>query len=152
MGHPYDKTQELPSDRILPEYSYVMGQEMEEAVHQALGAASVSWNPMDCTGTFDEKRARQIAQELMGIVVQFAQDYPRKPEGALVVSGTPPIFDVKTLLFEQAEFIRRQSHFLIGGRSEPDPVRYQAELTGYCHALERYCGALDRVLHQLGFI
>lgn len=33
--------------RILPEYPFVLGQEIQEAIRQALGAASVCWDPMD---------------------------------------------------------------------------------------------------------
>lgn len=58
--------------RILPEYDAVGEQELSEAVHQALGAASVCWNPMDCTGVFKSSRAAQIGAELIGIARQYA--------------------------------------------------------------------------------
>lgn len=60
------------ADRILPAYDAVGERELSEAVHQALGFASVCWEPMDCTGVFEEDRVRQVAAELTGIIGQYA--------------------------------------------------------------------------------
>lgn len=49
---------------------------MVELVHVALGAASVCWDPMDCTGVFQEDVARQIGSELMGVINEYARHYP----------------------------------------------------------------------------
>lgn len=68
--------QPADGDRILPAYRFVLGQELQEAVHVALGAASTCWEPMDATGVFQSERASQIGRELIDIVVQFAQAYP----------------------------------------------------------------------------
>src|SRR6266567_3985463 len=58
--------------RILPEYKFVLGQEMEEAVFQALGYASRCW---DKDGVFETEKATQVGGELMDIIVQYAQNY-----------------------------------------------------------------------------
>lgn len=58
--------------RILPAYDAVGERELSEAVHQALGFASVCWEPMNCTGVFEEARVRQVADELTGIIGQYA--------------------------------------------------------------------------------
>jgi len=60
------------ADRILPAYDAVGERELSEAVHQALGFASVCWEPMDCTGVFESDRAAQAADELTGIIGQYA--------------------------------------------------------------------------------
>lgn len=60
--------------RILPEYGTVGEAELSEAVHQAVGAASVCWERMEGTGVFDDARARQVAAELIGIAGQYADD------------------------------------------------------------------------------
>jgi hypothetical protein len=60
------------ANRILPQYEVVSDHDLSEAVHQALGAASVCWEPMDCTGEFDEATARQVGEELLGVVRQYA--------------------------------------------------------------------------------
>jgi hypothetical protein len=57
--------------RLLPVYEQVGDAELSEAVHQALGVASVCWEPMDCTGVFDEATARQAAAELLAIIAQY---------------------------------------------------------------------------------
>lgn len=62
--------------RILPEYPAVLDQELEGAVFQALGAASVCWESLQEAGVFDSTRAKQIGEELVGIIVQYAQSYP----------------------------------------------------------------------------
>lgn len=59
--------------RILPDYPFVGGQEMREAIGLALGTASVCWDPMDCTGVFDSATAGQLVDELSGIAARFAQ-------------------------------------------------------------------------------
>jgi hypothetical protein len=59
------------SKRILPEYGQAETPDLHEAVFQALGAASVSWEPMDCTGVFMGERAQQIGNELLGIIAQW---------------------------------------------------------------------------------
>lgn len=38
---------------------------LEEVVFQALGAASVCWDPMDCTGVFESDRAKKIGDEVV---------------------------------------------------------------------------------------
>lgn len=68
------------TERILPEYNAVLGQELTEAVFQALGRASVCWEPMDGTGVFDSTTASQLGGELLGIIVQFARRYPHPGE------------------------------------------------------------------------
>ncbi len=45
---------------------------LSEAVMQALGAASVCWEPMDATGVFMDERATQIGRELLAIIQQWA--------------------------------------------------------------------------------
>lgn len=62
-------------DRILPEYDVVHEQEMREAVYQALGFASVCWEPMDCTGVFESEKASQVAEELLGVIQQFSPSF-----------------------------------------------------------------------------
>jgi Zn-finger protein len=59
------------ADRILPEYDVVTDKELGEAVGQAIGAASVCWDPMDCTGVFMSERANQLCDELFGVIRQF---------------------------------------------------------------------------------
>lgn len=66
--------QEIPT-QILPQYTTVFDHEMNEAIGQALGRASVAWDPMDCTGVFDSNVCAQLTQELKGIVNQFAASY-----------------------------------------------------------------------------
>jgi hypothetical protein len=61
--------------RILPEYEHVLGQEMGQAVFQALGFASVCWTESP-SGVFESEQAKQVGDELMGIIVQYAQLYP----------------------------------------------------------------------------
>lgn len=61
--------------RILPAYEEVGERELSEALHQALGFASVCWEPMDCTGVFGEARVRQVAAEMTGIIGQYADDH-----------------------------------------------------------------------------
>jgi len=39
-----------------------------EAVYQTMGAASVCWEDLDQTGEFDEKRANQLADELIAYI------------------------------------------------------------------------------------
>lgn len=38
----------------------------------AIGAGSVCWDPMDCTGVFQENRASRIVDELLTIVENYA--------------------------------------------------------------------------------
>jgi Family of unknown function (DUF6275) len=52
---------------MLPEYRFVLGQEMEEAVRLAIGKATVPG--------FLFTDAEQLGEELMGIIMQFAQLY-----------------------------------------------------------------------------
>ena len=58
------------ADRILPVYKDVGKEQVKEAVFQALGAASVCWESMDGTGTFQSVRATQIGNELLSIIYQ----------------------------------------------------------------------------------
>jgi hypothetical protein len=77
--------------RILPEYSTVGERELSEAIHQALGFASVCWEPMDCTGVFEEARVRQVADELTGIIGQYADGFLAEITGQLRNAlGTDP--------------------------------------------------------------
>lgn len=62
-------------DRILPEYKIVLGQEMIEALSQALGYASMCWSEPP-TGVFESENAQKVGKELVDIIVQFAQEYP----------------------------------------------------------------------------
>jgi hypothetical protein len=39
-----------------------------EVVYQTMGAASVCWKDLDQTGEFDEKRANQLADELIAYI------------------------------------------------------------------------------------
>jgi len=64
---------QVPSKRILPEFDHILERQMSEMVHVALGAASVCWEPMDCTGVFDSRRAEQIGAELMAAISRFTQ-------------------------------------------------------------------------------
>lgn len=82
------------AERILPAYDTVGERELSEAVHQALGAASVCWEPMDCTGVFESRRAAQIGAELTGIIGQYADDFAAPqpqpaPELAAATPGQP---------------------------------------------------------------
>lgn len=65
---------EKSPERILPAYKEVGRKEISEAVYMALGAASVCWEPMDCTGTFQSERAAQIGEELLGLISQYYLD------------------------------------------------------------------------------
>ena len=51
---------------------------LQEAVFQALGAASVCWDDMSGTGVFQSDRAKQIGDELMVFIMHHvvAQDAP----------------------------------------------------------------------------
>lgn len=62
------------ADRILPTYQSVGPREMQEAIGQAIGAASACWESMEGTGVFQEQRASQLAGELTWIAGQFARD------------------------------------------------------------------------------
>jgi hypothetical protein len=62
-------------ERILPSYKTVGDKELGEAVGQALGAASVCWEPMDCTGVFMSERANQLCDELFGVIRQFVDQH-----------------------------------------------------------------------------
>lgn len=65
------------ASRILPRYPRpILGQEVEEAIHQALGAASVCWSETP-QGVFDSTRCKQIGAELLDIVISYAQTYPK---------------------------------------------------------------------------
>ena len=46
---------------------------MLEALGLSLGAASVSWVPMDCTGVFDVEFVSQLIDELIEVVDQYAK-------------------------------------------------------------------------------
>jgi hypothetical protein len=63
--------------RILNGYEAVLGQEMEAVIFQALEAASMCWKPMNGYLVFDSVRAKQISDELMEVIVNYAQHYPR---------------------------------------------------------------------------
>lgn len=67
-------------DRFLPVYDAVFGQELSEAVHQAMGAASACWDNLEGAGEFDSDTACRIATELIGVIVQFARTYPHPGE------------------------------------------------------------------------
>lgn len=69
-----------PGDRFLPEYDAVFGQELSQAVHQAMGAASACWDNLEGAGEFDADTACRIAAELIGVIVQFARTYPHPGE------------------------------------------------------------------------
>jgi Family of unknown function (DUF6275) len=77
MGEILSVNEEKKTERILPVYNFVLGQEMQQAVHQAIGRASVCWEPMDCTGIFDTETASQLGKELMEIIVDYAQQYAK---------------------------------------------------------------------------
>jgi hypothetical protein len=63
----------MAEGRILPGYGFTPDRhDIMEAIGQAMGAASTCWEPMDCTGVFMDRRASQIVDELMDLVVQFA--------------------------------------------------------------------------------
>lgn len=61
--------------RILPEYDFVLGQELESAVYQALGYASMCWSETP-KGVFDSEEAARVGKELIEIIVHYAQLYP----------------------------------------------------------------------------
>lgn len=48
---------------------------LQTAVYEAIGAASVCWESMEGTGTFDDDRATEIAQAL----VDFVENLMREP-------------------------------------------------------------------------
>jgi hypothetical protein len=70
----------MAEDRILPSFEFTIDpkglkHDIQEAIGVALGAASVCWEPMDCTGVFMSQRAAQIVDELMTLVMLFASVY-----------------------------------------------------------------------------
>jgi hypothetical protein len=70
----------MAEDRILPAFKFTLDpqglrQDIQEAIGVALGAASVCWEPMDCTGVFMSQRAAQIVDELMALVMLYASLY-----------------------------------------------------------------------------
>jgi hypothetical protein len=60
------------AQRILHEYTAPTTENLEEAVFQALGAASVCWESMEGTGVFQSDRAKQIGEELLGIIADWS--------------------------------------------------------------------------------
>ena len=72
-------TEPAPTGRILADYESVEVGDLREAILQALGAASVCWEPMDCTGVFREDRATQIAYELFEICARWCNGRDRQP-------------------------------------------------------------------------
>lgn len=80
-----DTAEETPS-RLLPEYPFVLGQEMQDAIDQALNAVSADTSSGSPAEHVSGARAEQVSRELMGIVIQYAQAYPDelradRPEG-----------------------------------------------------------------------
>lgn len=68
-----EKTGDIPAGRILPEVDVVVSRrKMGELIRQALGFASVCWEPMDATGIFQEDKVNRVADELMEAVEKFA--------------------------------------------------------------------------------
>lgn len=59
------------TERILSEYEEVNYPELREAIFQALGAASVSWEETP-KGIFDSDRCAQLGEELTRIVMQYS--------------------------------------------------------------------------------
>lgn len=59
------------TDRILPEYDTVGESELSEIVHQALGAASTAWDPMNCTGVFKSEFVAQLGTEILEAVKRY---------------------------------------------------------------------------------
>lgn len=99
--------------RILPAYDAVGERELSEAVHQALGFASVCWEPMDCTGVFEESRVRQVADELTAIIGQYAD--------AIAAQERPaPDRLVRLLMDEMGWDDSAQAAWLAGTSGDPD--------------------------------
>jgi hypothetical protein len=71
-GWPDPARPEPAGGRILPQYGIVSDHDMSEAVHQALGVASVCWESMERTGVFDDATAKQVGAELLGVIRQYA--------------------------------------------------------------------------------
>lgn len=71
-------------ERILPDYTDISREHLEEAVGIAIGAASVCWDSMENTGVFQEERAGQIVDELLMLVEKYkhpaAKDIPEPIE------------------------------------------------------------------------
>lgn len=66
----------MTESRILPGYGFTPDEkDIQEAIGQAMGAASTCWDPMDCTGVFMTERASRIVDELMALVMQFTSVY-----------------------------------------------------------------------------
>lgn len=67
---------EAPEGRILPGFGFTPDhQDIKEAIGLALGAASVAWEPMNCTGVFKSEFCGQMVDELLALVIQFASVY-----------------------------------------------------------------------------
>lgn len=66
----------MAEGRILPGFGFTPDtKDIHEAIGVALGAASVAWEPMDCTGVFRSQYVGRIVDELTAMVVQFACVY-----------------------------------------------------------------------------
>lgn len=94
-------------DEVGPEGPVTRGQ-LETAVNVAIGAASVCWESMSGTGTFQSDRAHQISEELIDICLRYAL----RDDGTSGISGTPG--------------------FGPGPHSGPDPE--PSEVTGAAHS------------------
>jgi Family of unknown function (DUF6275) len=88
-------------ERILPSWNNVTAERMDQAVHQALGAASVCWTEAP-EGTFLSQRAVRIGRELMETIVDFAQQYAKDREKSMTnVSGFQAI--ARNLVFDYVQ-------------------------------------------------
>ncbi len=47
---------------------------LEEAVYQAVGAASVCWDNIQGAGVFDDRQATQVAEDLLAAIRQWMND------------------------------------------------------------------------------
>lgn len=52
----------------------LVAKSMDEAVHLAVGAASVCWESMEGTGVFQDDRAREIAEALLERIKDLAYE------------------------------------------------------------------------------
>lgn len=83
----------IPADGgpLLTQHDHVLGQEMRQAIGEALGMASVCWIPMDCTGVFDTATAVRLVDEVAEVCRRYAEcwraDSPKTPADCAPPAG-----------------------------------------------------------------
>ena len=76
---------------------------LETAVFQALGAASVCWDPWDGKGVFMSERAKEIGDALVAYVREM---YPH-PSGDFTVIGPECFTDGEVICWRGENFVRQ---------------------------------------------